>query len=56
MISRLAIAVILFTATLVSGAADDSFLKTHGNEIRDAKGKTILLRGVNLGGWLVFEP
>ncbi len=39
-----------------SGAADERFLKTHGNEIRDAAGKTVLLRGVNLGGWLVFEP
>lgn len=56
MIRRFSIAAILLAANLVHGAADDRFLKTHGTEIRDGKGKTILLRGVNLGGWLVFEP
>ena len=38
------------------GAADERFLRTHGNEIHDAKGRTVMLRGVNLGGWLVLEP
>ena len=48
---------LLLAASLAhGGAADERFLKTHGNQIRDAKGRTVLLRGVNLGGWLVFEP
>lgn len=31
------------------------FLKTSGKEIRNADGRRLLLRGVNLGGWLVTE-
>jgi aryl-phospho-beta-D-glucosidase BglC (GH1 family) len=32
------------------------FLTTHGTEIHDGKGAVVMLRGVNLGSWLVFEP
>jgi endoglucanase len=56
MISKLALAAIFIIATLTKGAENDRFLKAHGNEIRDAAEKTVHLRGVNLGGWLVFEP
>ncbi len=39
-------------------AAPDPFLKAAGHEMRNAHGKgdVVTLRGVNLGGWLVFEP
>ncbi len=56
MIRTSILAIVFLAASLVGAAADDRFLKTHGTEIRDAKGRTVLLRGVNLGGWLVFEP
>lgn len=48
----------LFVAAplLAGGVEDERFLKAHGNEIRDARGRPVLLRGVNLGGWLVIEP
>jgi aryl-phospho-beta-D-glucosidase BglC (GH1 family) len=58
MILRLVAAFLLLAAvpTVWAGSADERFLKAHGNEIQDAKGRTVLLRGVNLGGWLVIEP
>ena len=34
----------------------ERFLTAHGNEIHDGKGAAVMLRGVNLGSWLVFEP
>lgn len=55
---RLAAMLLLFAVPApAKGAADEGlFLKAHGNGIRDAKGRPVLLRGVNLGGWLVIEP
>jgi aryl-phospho-beta-D-glucosidase BglC (GH1 family) len=32
-----------------------SFLRTEGTRLVDERGETVLLRGVNLGGWLVEE-
>ena len=39
-------------------AAADPFLGAAGTELRDGHGhgNPVLLRGVNLGGWLLFEP
>ena len=34
---------------------EEDFLSVKGNSIYNAKGEKITLRGVNLGGWLVFE-
>ncbi|MBR6939305.1 MAG: hypothetical protein IKH65_00690, partial [Clostridia bacterium] len=34
---------------------EEDFLSAKGNSIYNAKGEKITLRGVNLGGWLVFE-
>ena len=31
------------------------YLHQHGREIQDASGKSVILRGVNIGGWLVTE-
>ncbi|MFM2242733.1 MAG: hypothetical protein RLZ97_1588, partial [Verrucomicrobiota bacterium] len=56
---RLVAAVLALAALPLSidGAElDERFLKAHGNGIRDAKGRPVLLRGVNLGGWLLIEP
>ena len=53
---------ILVGIALGSGSAPaadrDPFLKTSGRAVRDARGKgeVVAFRGVNLGGWLVFEP
>ena len=33
-----------------------SFLRTEGNRIVDEKGNTVILRGCNIGGWLLIEP
>lgn len=57
MISKLlALLVVLVTLPVDCRANGNRFLKAQGNEIRDAKGQVIHLRGVNLGGWLLFEP
>lgn len=57
MLRALTVLALFLAATLAhGGVTDERFLKAHGNEIRDAKGKAVLLRGVNLGGWLLFEP
>jgi endoglucanase len=31
------------------------YLKTSGTKVVDGNGNTVVLRGTNLGGWLVFE-
>jgi endoglucanase len=38
--------------------AADPFLKAAGNDLRDGRGtgQVVVLRGVNLGGWLNLEP
>lgn len=33
-----------------------SFLRTDGDRIVDANGETVILRGCNIGGWLLIEP
>jgi hypothetical protein len=33
-----------------------SFLRTEGNRIVDENGDTVILRGCNIGGWLLIEP
>ncbi|MFO1489658.1 MAG: cellulase family glycosylhydrolase [Kiritimatiellia bacterium] len=40
------------------GRAAKPFLKANGNDLRNDRGKgaVVLLRGVNLGGWLLHEP
>ncbi|KAK8850382.1 hypothetical protein IAR55_004300 [Kwoniella newhampshirensis] len=44
-------------ATPVStGAATSSgYLQTSGNKVVDSSGNTVVLRGTNIGGWLVWE-
>lgn len=32
-----------------------TFLEVHGRELRDGSGRKVMLRGVNLGGWLNLE-
>lgn len=57
MLRKLTALLLVLSASPIHGGADDErFLKTHGNEIRDAKDRVVFLRGVNLGGWLVIEP
>jgi aryl-phospho-beta-D-glucosidase BglC (GH1 family) len=42
----------------LSGGAlgPEHFLKARGNELRDAKDRVVMLRGLNVGGWLLIEP
>ena len=37
------------------GLNQAGFLKTRGNKLMDQSGKQVLLRGINLGGWLIQE-
>src|SRR3984885_9693371 len=50
---------LIFTVLLVLGVtstvAQAQFAHTQGNEIVDRVGKPLLLRGINLGNWLVPE-
>ena len=67
-IFSLALSVILvFSLVCFSGAeeasakadakpfTDDDFLKTKGQNIVNAKGEKVVLHGVNLGAWLIWE-
>lgn len=46
-----------FFVSAVSSSHADPFLKTAGNDIRDNRGQgnRVVLRGVNIGGWLLME-
>ena len=46
----------LFALPLMAAAAPPSRLHAQGTQIVDAAGKAVVLRGVNLGGWLIEEP
>ena len=47
----------LLTVPLVTAAAPPpARLHAQGTQIVDAAGKAVVLRGINLGGWLVEEP
>ncbi len=35
--------------------SDSDFLTAYGSLLKNENGKTVLLRGTNLGGWLVYE-
>ena len=43
------------TTELVTGFTDEDFLKVRGRKMYNAKGEEVVLRGVNLGAWLVRE-
>lgn len=48
--------VLLIQASLGDGiAAQLTFLRTHGHDIINERGETILLRGVGLGNWMLPE-
>ncbi|OYV06803.1 MAG: hypothetical protein CFE26_04355 [Verrucomicrobiales bacterium VVV1] len=47
---------VLLTAASISYALPERFLKAKGNVLQDTAGKTLQLRGVNLGCWLIMEP
>ncbi len=51
----LALTVALSFACAAAGAPSLTMLRADGTRIVDADGQTVLLRGVNLGGWLVQE-
>ena len=42
-------------AQQVTGFTEKDFLTTKGSKIVNAEGKTIQLKGVNLGAWLIWE-
>nr|ODN96131.1 hypothetical protein L204_03822 [Cryptococcus depauperatus CBS 7855] len=37
------------------GTVSSGYLQTSGNKIVDSNGNTVVLRGTNIGGWLVLE-
>ncbi|WWD20565.1 hypothetical protein CI109_105041 [Kwoniella shandongensis] len=37
------------------GTTSSGYLQTSGNKIVDSNGNTVVLRGTNIGGWLVWE-
>jgi len=43
------------TSAAAYPGSNSGFLKTKGTKVVDSNGKEIVLKGVNLGGWLVFE-
>src|SRR5882672_10995367 len=56
MISRLlGLLLALAFANRISGAEASGFLSAKGREFLDSAGKPLVLRGINLGNWLVPE-
>ena len=53
-----AILIFLLLTTAITTAAPlpDDFLAARGTRIENQLGQAVALRGVNLGGWLLFEP
>jgi cellulase (glycosyl hydrolase family 5) len=49
------IVIVLFACCLTRTSAQAQFVHTQGKEIVDGAGKPLLLRGINLGNWLVPE-
>src|SRR5580698_3369726 len=45
----------LLACSLIPAAAQAQFAHTQGKEIVDGAGKPLLLRGINLGNWLIPE-
>ena len=39
----------------VSGTVTNPMLHVSGSQLVDAQGKPVIVRGVNLGGWLMWE-
>lgn len=47
--------VVVFLLSAISLTAQNNFFITQGKEIKDPEGKTFLIKGINLGNWLVPE-
>lgn len=41
--------------TIQTGFTEEDFLKTSGRDIVNQNGKKVLLKGVNLGAWMIWE-
>src|SRR5688572_286581 len=50
--------VVMMLATLLHAGEGSAqgFLKASGQQIVDASGRNVLLRGMGLGGWMLQEP
>lgn len=51
-----ALALVLAALPAAGAITDEDFLRAKGNRVVDRAGESVLLRGVNIGGWLLFEP
>lgn len=51
----LLLAVVLCACCIISSAQQGKFFRTSGKEILDVNGKPFLIKGTNLGNWLVPE-
>lgn len=47
--------VAVLLSTFFASASDSNFVHCDGTRLLDGKGRPLVLRGVNLGGWLMFE-
>ncbi len=52
---QLFLPVLLFTAAICCSAQTGKFISTRGKEIIDPKGQPFLMKGTNLGNWLIPE-